>query len=429
MWIRPHRPRRIAGMVLAIAAVLGAVIVAAPVDADPAEPLRMNHVQAKGSHNSYHVEPPQNVIDLYWAVAPELMPYLLQYTHEPLVEQFEDLGVRQVELDVFADPAGDKVYPPVGTAGWKVLHIEEIDMDSTCPLLVACLALIETWSDANPEHIPMNVMLEVKDADDFSGSNTPVPITPALLRDLDDTLRSVFDDDDLVTPDFVRGVGRSAGADGRGTVFADPESAILGYGWPLLDDTRGRIMITLDNRRVDYVDGDPTLAGRVAFPPSAPGSPDAAFVKLNDPIAGFDEIQRAVADGYMVRTRGDLPVETGLTRDDAMLTAALASGAHWVSGDYLTPSDYVRYDAEFATRYGLAFDPVNDSYETVIPGGTPARCNPITAPTGCRSTDVENLHAADQPDATIPDPTTTSMSATVGTPAPPPPAAQPQFTG
>ena len=81
MWIRPHRPRRIAGMVLAIAAVLGAVIVAAPVDADPAEPLRMNHVQAKGSHNSYHVEPPQNVIDLYWAVAPELMPYLLQYTH------------------------------------------------------------------------------------------------------------------------------------------------------------------------------------------------------------------------------------------------------------------------------------------------------------------------------------------------------------
>jgi hypothetical protein len=174
-------------------------------------------------------------------------------------------------------------------------------------------------------------------------------------------------------------------------VYDDPESAVLGFGWPLLDDVRGRVMFVLDNERTDYVDGDPTLAGRVAFPPASPGAPDAAFLKLNDSIGDFDEIQDAVEAGYMVRTRSDFPVDTGLTGDDANLVAALTSGAQFVSGDYLTPNDYARYDQAFADRFDLPFDPDRPAYRTLVPGGVPARCNPLIAPVDCTPWDVENL--------------------------------------
>ncbi|MDZ7731990.1 MAG: Ca2+-dependent phosphoinositide-specific phospholipase C [Acidimicrobiia bacterium] len=355
---------------------------------ETAEPLRLNHVQAKGSHNSYHIEPPQDDIDLFMTV--DDSAYTLQYTHPPLGEQL-DLGFRQFELDVFADPAGELFEPNV--PGFKVRHIDVIDEGTRCALLTDCLEDLEQWSALHPGHMPITVLLEMKEPI----FTDPSPITPERLHELDDEIRSVLDDDQLVTPDFVRGVDRPGGADGSGAVYDDVESAVLDHGWPLLEDVRDRFLILLDNERADYVDGDPTLAGRVAFPPSNPGNPDAAFLKRNDPRgANEEQIRSLVEAGYVVRTRSDLPVETGLTRDDTRQQAALASGAHWVSGDYLHPDDYARYDADYAAmyeEYGVTFDPVADSYQTVMPGGTPARCNPVIAPPGCESVDVEDLEA------------------------------------
>ncbi|HEX5585732.1 MAG TPA: Ca2+-dependent phosphoinositide-specific phospholipase C [Acidimicrobiia bacterium] len=366
---------------------------AATSSAAPSEPLRINQFQALGSHNSYHVEQSPETLDFYLTVDPTA--YNLAYTHPPLTDQLA-LGVRQLELDVFADPAGDR-FAPIGTPGFKVLHIDLIDEGSQCPRFVDCLTELAAWSDAHPTHMPIAILLEVKE-----GFIKPTgPVTPAQLLALDAEIRSVFGPDDLVTPDFVRGAGRDGGADGEGTVYPDVESAILDAGWPRLDDTRGRFMFLLDGDHDEYVNGDPTLAGRVAFPPSTPGHPEAAFVKVDDPQGvNLAMIQQLVADGYLVRTRADLPVDTGLSGDGARLTAALASGAQWVSGDYLTPTDYARYDAAFAARYNVPFDPGRPPYQTVIPGGTPARCNPVTAPLDCRSSDVE--HLVERPAVTSP---------------------------
>src|SRR6476646_3378370 len=69
--------------------------------------VRLNEMQVIGSHNSYHVENPaisQFVIDL-------------AYTAAPLDEQFSHQGVRQIELDIFADPAGN-LWRPLGVKGF-----------------------------------------------------------------------------------------------------------------------------------------------------------------------------------------------------------------------------------------------------------------------------------------------------------------------
>ena len=91
------RRRQWVGVVLvalmAVAFVTGATGVSG-VDAAPVEPLRLNDIQVKGSHNSYHIEPPPETLDLYHEVAPQLNPYQLAYTHPPLTEHLE-LGFRE----------------------------------------------------------------------------------------------------------------------------------------------------------------------------------------------------------------------------------------------------------------------------------------------------------------------------------------------
>ncbi len=54
--------------------------------------------------------------------------------------------------------------------------------------------------------------------------------------------------------------------------------------------------------------------------------------------------------------------------------AAIASGAQWVSTDYEVPG----------RAYG-------QPYFVSIPGGTPARCNPINSPSWCTSGQIESL--------------------------------------
>jgi hypothetical protein len=324
--------------------------------------IRLNQMQVMGSHNSYHVEPPADVLQGLIDAVPSALE--LAYTHESLGEQLTTHGIRQIELDVFADPDGT-LWRPLGTPGFKVLHIEQVDEGANCETFVGCLEEVESWSDENPAHMPIAVLVEVKDTVEFPGGSDPVPVDAAGLDQLDDEIRSVFDPDQLITPDDVRG--------DRATL----EEAVLDGGWPVIDDVRGRVMFLLDNKRDEYVAGHPSLEGRVAFAPSSPGQPDAAFIKRNDPLGeNLAEIQQLVRDGYVVRTRADSPVLTAISGDESQLEAALASGAQWVSADYLLPGMAERWGTDFVAQ---------------MPGGTPARCNPLNAPPDCESTDIEDL--------------------------------------
>jgi Phosphoinositide phospholipase C, Ca2+-dependent len=49
--------------------------------------------------------------------------------------------------------------------GVKVLHIVDLDYETTCVRLVTCLQQVEDWSDANPGHVPIPILLELKQSD------------------------------------------------------------------------------------------------------------------------------------------------------------------------------------------------------------------------------------------------------------------------
>ncbi|MEE9269715.1 MAG: Ca2+-dependent phosphoinositide-specific phospholipase C, partial [Candidatus Krumholzibacteria bacterium] len=277
--------------------------------------MRLNHVQVLGTHNSYHKEPRSALLALIASIDP-LAAASMEYTHRPLEEQLELLGIRQVELDVFADPDGglfklplgpilvqgfpDPIKPELLAPGLKVLHIQDIDFETTCLTFVSCLDTIKAWSDANPGHLPLMVLVEAKD--DPINIGPPLPwAVPVLfgaeaLDEIDADIRSVFPDDQLITPDDVRG--------DRATL----EQAVLKDGWPTLNESRGRLLFAFDNadaKRDLYLDGHPSLEGRVMFTSSPPGSPESAFVKVNEPLGNEAFIRELVAAGYIVRTRAD----------------------------------------------------------------------------------------------------------------------------
>jgi hypothetical protein len=91
-------------------------------------------------------------------------------------------------------------------------------------------------------------------------------------------------------------------------------------------------------------------------------------------VGSFADIQALIGAGYVVRTRADSDTNEARTNDTGPRDAAFASGATWVSSDFVVP--------------GRAF---GTPYVVQVPGGTPARCNPVNAPAWCTSELVESL--------------------------------------
>jgi hypothetical protein len=343
--------------------------------------LRLNQVQVIGSHNSYKQPVTPEILAVLRAFDPALAASL-EYSHLPLADQFAGQEVRQIELDVFADPTGGTYAGRLGLGvvglpndprpellqpGFKVLHVQDLDFNTSCLTFVDCLRQVEAWSDANPHHLPIAILVELKDdpiPDPLGlGFVIPHPIGPAELDALDAEIRSVVGDEDMITPDDVRGTQ------------ATLEEAVLSGAWPTLQEAQGQLLFLMDNGGSDrdaYRAGRPSLEGRVLFTNAEPGAADAAFVKVNDPIGNVEHIQGLVAAGYVVRTRADEPTIQARSGDTTQRDAALASGAQWVSTDYPVPGS-------------SPFSP----YFAAIPDGEPARCNPVNSGPRCRNDGLE----------------------------------------
>ena len=104
---------------------------------------------------------------------------------------------------------------------------------------------------------------------------------------------------------------------------------------------------------------------RPMFTNALEGHPAAGIMILNEPLEQFDEIQRLVAAGYMVRTRADADTREARDNDTRRRDAAFASGAQAISTDYYLP----------ATHFG------ND-YQVILPQAI--RCNLVAGPASCQ---------------------------------------------
>lgn len=368
------------GALVAATLCAAAALAQSPAQVAQDSVVHVNQIQVIGTHNSYHAGFAPSEAALMREKNPRAFE-ALDYSHPSLDVQLS-AGVRQIEIDIYADAKGGRFAHPAITGmvaaahlpadpeldpdhelekpGFKVLHVVGIDQRSTCKTFVGCLGTVHAWSVAHPQHLPLFVLVETK-YDKPEAAPRPYavpsePFTPSTFDMLDAEIRSVFHADELITPDLVRGTHQTLA------------EAIAERGWPTLAQARGKVIFLMDQASMTpvYTVGHPGLRGRILFTNEGPNSPDAAFVEQNDGAPAV--IEALVRKGYLVRTRTDEPTQDARINNTARRDLALSSGAQLLSTDY--PANE---PARWASHYHVE-----------LPGNHIARCNPVNKPAACK---------------------------------------------
>jgi hypothetical protein len=366
-------------------AILPVCAVAQTTSAKQDKFVHVNQIQVIGSHNSYHTGIAPSERKLIEQQNPKAMQ-ALDYAHPPLADQLSS-GVRQLEIDVYADSKGGRYTHPaivdkvaaaglpadpdfdlnheMDKPGFKVMHVLGIDQRSSCHTFVACLTIIRSWSQQHPKHLPVFILVETKQGRPGTPptASGPEPFTSATFDALDAEIRSVFQSSEMITPDQVRG-----NYDSLSDAVQSTGKSIAGKtgGWPTLAEARGKVIFLMDQKPVTpvYTEGHTALRARLIFTNAEPGAPDAAFIEVNEPSK--EKIDALVCQGYLIRTRTDDGTVEARTNDHTKANLALASGAQILSTDYPSgePSKWT-------------------GFFVGLPHGLTARCNPVIGPPGC----------------------------------------------
>ncbi len=337
--------------------------------------LKINQIQILGTHNSYakkrdtvivnFLDPiftkmmngySKNMSDEQKAKWQEYHPNtssfkeMLAYDFPPFDEQL-DAGLRSLAIDIVYDPEGGRFSKPVifdvlnkkgitnylpfddtdmDNPGFKVMHIPDLDFRSNYNTFESALIALKNWSDKNPTHTPIFIMIEAKDdvLPVFPNSTKVLPFDEKAYQNLDAELISILGRDKIITPDDVRGN------------YNTLEEAVLAKNWPTLKSSLGKFMFLLLpggaglKDEGNYLKGHPSLKGRTMFVKADIGKPHAAFLLLDNSIMREKDITAAVKKGYMVRTRSDIETYEAKINNKTRANAAFNSGAQIISTDF-----------------------------------------------------------------------------------------------
>jgi hypothetical protein len=311
--------------------------------------LKLNEIQVIGSHNSYKqsIDP---LLFSFLSKRDSASMSKIDYNHIPLSSQL-DLGLLNLEIDVYADPSGGKYSHPLGLElvkgqppfdtdnimkepGFKVFHIPDIDFRSNCLSFKMCLKELKNWSEKHPDHYPVFITMNAKEEGlGREGFTVPQKFSPSTYDSLDQEIITYLGKENLITPDMVKGR------------YPTLENAVMHHNWPLLKNAKGKFIFILDEtgeKIRTYVRGHPSLSGRILFTNSEPGTTEAAIMILNN--AKQDAIQSMVNKGYIVRTRADSDTKEARENDQSSFEAACKSGAQIITTDYYQKSTHFKSD-------------------------------------------------------------------------------------
>ena len=304
--------------------------------------LHLNEIQTAGTAESYKLRPSTTLLTLI-SMGSKTDALQLDFG-EPPIEQQLNLGARSLTFDVAYDPEGGLYEHPSGALmagqflednyiatmskpGFKVIHILDIDFNSSCLTLKDCLQSVAAWSRKNPDHLPLTILLRSNDdRTPMPGATTPVKFNAAAFDALDAQLRTIFRPDELITPDMVQGK------------FHSLREAVLAHAWPTLGEARGKVLLVLDDdppKVALYRGARHSLEGRVMFVATDDKSPAAAFVTVENPLKDGAAIAKDVRAGLIVHTYSDADTKEARAKSTARRDAAFASGAQIISTDFL----------------------------------------------------------------------------------------------
>ncbi|MEZ4432432.1 MAG: Ca2+-dependent phosphoinositide-specific phospholipase C [bacterium] len=283
--------------------------------------LLIHHMQVRGSENSYHLAPDERA------------PVELQYSHPPFATQLGAQGLRLFDFDTAYNSAAAAV---------EVYAHDLGDEGTRCHFIGFCLLEMAAWSDANPHHAPVFVLIESNVAQDLQNG----------LQYLQRDIRSTLGRERLYIPLDLQGRHASV----RDAVLADGLAA---------DRHAARCFIfVLHDRDRARAEAPPARMTLVADPErllfmlaDTPEDEWAAFFSF-DVIDDEATVSSLIAQGFLVRTIVDDPIQPG-------------------AGDRARGASAEQPIPEVEPAPGSAL------------GGWPVACNPVTAPAGCEPWMIE----------------------------------------
>ncbi len=327
-------------------------------DLSKLENIKLTQLQYIGSHNSYKKALDDRLMT-WLKIFDSAVAESLDYAHSPIETQL-DLGLRLFEIDLFYDPEGDRYHTPLGNqwpfaessrpmhftdnghdSAFKVMHVQDIDFQTHCPTLKDCLRIFSTFSEENPDHLPIILTLNLKsDIIDLPGFTEPKPFDGEAFLALATEFVEALGQARIFTPAELQGS------------LPTLSKAVETHGWPDVNRMRGKYILVFDESEVKlapYRALKKSAGAPLFFGTPKLGHPEAAFLVLNDPIKQRSKILEAVRRGYLVRTRADADTVEARRNNTARRKAAFNSGAQLISTDYYLADP--RFDGDYAVQF------------------------------------------------------------------------------
>lgn len=296
--------------------------------------LKFNELRYIATHNSYQTEATQEIKTLYNTLS-ELTFGLIaseaDFKRETVTEQLNS-GIYSLELDI-------ETFDRNGEISFTCLHSPKIDMTTSCYDFELTLKEIAMWSDNNPNHLPITIIIEPKTL--ILALEDMKSFTLNYAQAFDALLREQLGDR-LFTPDDMLRDYESFAA-----MRADD-------GWCEVKDMLGKVLILLHDSSVTekYISSDPTLRSLAMFPMLRKNDVErdcASFLIINEPEEASSLSGEIIENGkFIVRTMADS--FGAINKENSDL--ALKSSAQIVSTDYPvingnTSAEYLAYFGDY----------------------------------------------------------------------------------
>lgn len=278
------------------------------VDFDLYDPtIKLNDIQILASHNSYKGMS-TSLGRLFVGLGDSFdEARALKYSYQSITDQLQ-LGIRSMEFDVRKRKDS-----------FMLTHVPLVDNSSVAPNFALALEEIKLYSDNNPIHIPIILLIEVK-TDWMILDHALQQIETEELLQLDQLIKDKLGDRLYQPKDFM-------------VNDLTVKETVTTMGWPSIQEMLGKVIIVLHpsefNDRYEAI--DPSMQSQAMFIGSNAHDLDhdyTSFIVHND--VDVESIQALVEQGYIVRTR----IDESLVFDQNRYMAALSSGAQILTSDF-----------------------------------------------------------------------------------------------
>ncbi len=254
--------------------------------------IKFNELSFIATHNSYQTTSTdttkklyRNLSDITFGI---VKPNKVDFESETLTDQL-NCGIRSLEIDI-------EVFDRDGEISFTCMHIPNIEMTTSCYDFALAMKEIAMWSDNNPDHLPITVIIEPKET--FLPLKDMKKFSIGYADDFDSVLHETLGEKLFTPDDMLRDYAS----------FGEMRKA---DDWCKVSDMLGKVLILLHdcNTTEKYISADETLRSQAMFPMLREEDIErdcASFLLINEPDELL-EIQDTVIDEnkLIVRTRTD----------------------------------------------------------------------------------------------------------------------------